>query len=236
MRGGAAALGPPGQPREAAAPVAAPWESRRAHYLIARGEGALVAWWGWDQWGGWGVAVKDTKCRGQGGGGRTSWGTRSGSSCEEDDLGDRGGRGRVWYGMQWKGRAQPQIQSRSVDGSSEAPSFRLPFYLAAREPWWSLFKSWELCLRVNLTCIVRLRRAFFDTGYRRGEDVRKQEAVSGFRAQTPRCKRIGELRQDSLPFLSRAFQSPQALALLAHGVHDVSGKAGAVLSSGHPWG
>lgn len=40
VRGGATALGPSGQPREAAAPGAAPWESRWTLYLIARGEGA----------------------------------------------------------------------------------------------------------------------------------------------------------------------------------------------------
>lgn len=151
-------------------------------------------------------------------------------------MGDPGGCGRVRCGMQWKGRAKPQIRSRSVDGSSEAFSFRLSFYLATRESSWSVFKFLELCLWVNLTCLRGLPRAFSDTGYIRGEDVRKQEATSGFRAQTSRCERIWELRQDSLSFMSEAFQSPQALALLAHGVHLVSGKAGSVLSSGRARG
>lgn len=139
--------------------------------------------------------------------------------------------------MQWKGRAKPpQIRSRSVDGSSEGFSFRLSFYLATRESSWYVFKFLELCLWVNLTFIIGLPKAFSDTGYLGGEDVRKQEATSGFRVQTPQYERIWELKQDSLSFVSEAFQSPQALALLAHGMHLVSGKAGSVLSSGHPRG
>lgn len=61
-------------------------------------------------------------------------------------MGDPGGCGCDWCGMQWKGRAKPQIRSRSVDGSSEAFSFWLSFYLATRESSWSLFKILELCL------------------------------------------------------------------------------------------
>lgn len=179
--------------------------------------------------------MEDTKCRGLSGGCRTSWGL---------DL-EALARGTIWVieegvdesDMGCSGKEGPSHnRSSSVDGSSEAPSSRLPFYLATREPTCSLFKFWELCLWVNLRYIVGLPRAFSDTGYRRGKDVRKQEAASGFCAQSPRCERIWELRQDSLPFVSGAFQSPQALALLAHGVHHVFGKAGTVLSSGHPWG
>lgn len=151
-------------------------------------------------------------------------------------MGDPGGCGRIWCGMRWNGRAQPQIPSRSVAGSSEAFSFRLSFYLATQESSWSVFKFLEICLWVNLTCIIGLPRAFSDSGYIRGKHVRKQEVASGFRAQTPRCECIWELRQDSLSFMSETFQSPQALALLAHGVHLVSGKPGSVLSSGHPRG
>lgn len=74
LRGGAAALGPSEQPREAAALGAASWESLRTLYLIAGAEGALVAWWGRDQWEEKGVALEDPKCRGYGGGSRTCWG------------------------------------------------------------------------------------------------------------------------------------------------------------------
>lgn len=123
-----------------------------------------------------------------------------------------------------------------MNGSSEAFSFWLSFYLATRESSWSVFKFLELCLWVNLTCIIGLPRACSDTGHIGGEDVRKQETASRFCKQTPRCEGIWELRQDSLSFMSEAFQSPQALALLAHGVHLMSGKAGSILSSGHPRG
>jgi hypothetical protein len=123
-----------------------------------------------------------------------------------------------------------------VDGC-EAPSSCLPFYLS-RESSWSLFKFWSLCLWVGLTSFdsIELSRSFSDTDHRHRKYVRKQEAASGLCAQTPQWDCIWELRQDPLPFVHGAFQSPQALALFAHGVHHVSGEAGALLCSGHTRG
>lgn len=69
-----------------------------------------------------------------------------------------------------------------------------------------------------------------------GGYVRKQEAASGLHAQTPKWACTCELREDSLPSVHGAFQSPQTLALFAHSLHQLSGEAGTFLSSGPPRG
>lgn len=130
------------------------------------------------------------------------------------------------------------LLNRSVGGSFDS-SIILPFALPKRESPWSLLKFWKLSLWVGLITyyfIIELPRAFPDTGHKRGEYVRKQEAAAGFRGQTPQWDCTWELRQDSLPFVHGAFQSPQALALFAHSLHHVSGAAGTLLGSGHPRG
>lgn len=48
------------------------------------------------------------RCRGPGVGIRTSSGFRPGSASGAEDLGGRGGRGCVWYGMPWKGGGPPK--------------------------------------------------------------------------------------------------------------------------------
>lgn len=128
------------------------------------------------------------------------------------------------------------LLSRSAGGSfDDSSSTILPCELLKRESPWSLFKFWELSLWVGLTTyyfIIELSTAFSDTGHKRGDYVRKEEAAAGFPRQTPQGDRIGELRQDSLPSVHGAFQSPQALALFAHSLHHVSGAAGTLFSSG----
>lgn len=83
---------------------------------------------------------------------------------------------------------------------------------------------------------IELPGVFSDTGHKPWEYVRKQEATFGLCAQTPQWDSPWELGQDSLPFVHGAFQSPQALALFAHGLHHVSGAAGTLLGSGHTRG
>lgn len=131
------------------------------------------------------------------------------------------------------------LLSSSVGGSFKESSNFLPFDLPKRESPWSLFKFWKLSLWVGLITyyfIIELPRVFSDTEHKRGEYGRKQEAPAGLRGQTPMWDHTWELRQDSLPFVHGAFQDPQALALFAHSLHHLSGAAGTLLSSGHPWG
>lgn len=132
------------------------------------------------------------------------------------------------------------LLSRSVGGSFEEYSFSfLPFDLRKREFPWSLYKFWKLSLWVGLITyyfIIELPRAFSDTEHKRGEYGRKEEAAAGLRGQTPQWNHSWKLRQNSLPFVHGAFQSPQALTLFAHSLHHLSGAAGTLLSSGHPRG
>ena len=129
---------------------------------------------------------------------------------------------------------------RSVGGSfEESFSSFLPFDLPKGESPWSLFKFWKLSLWVGLITyyfIIELPRAFSHTEHKRREYGRKEEAAAGLRGQTPQWDHTWKLRQDSLPFVHGAFQSPQALALFAHSLHHLSGAAGTLLSSGHPRG
>lgn len=78
----------------------------------ARAGVALVACWARSQWGGGregGGSGGSERCRVPGaGGGRTSSRLRPGSASGEEDLGGTGGRGRVWYGMPWKGGGPPK--------------------------------------------------------------------------------------------------------------------------------
>lgn len=131
------------------------------------------------------------------------------------------------------------LLSRFAYGYFEESSSLLPFDLPTRESPWSLLKFWKLSLWVALITycfLIELPRAFSDTGHKRGEYVRKQEAADGLHGQTPQWDCSWELRQDSLPSVHGAFQSPQALALFAHSLHHMSGAAGTLLSSGHPRG
>lgn len=152
--------------------------------------------------------------------GRRSWGAQEGVGAS---------------GMGCHGK-EGALLSRSVDGSFDGSSSTiLPFELPKRESPWSLLKFCKLSLWVGLITyyfIIELPTAFCDTGHKRGEYVRKEEAAAGLRGQTPQWDCAWELRQDSLPFVHGAFQSPQALALFAHSLHHMSGAAGTLLSSG----
>lgn len=136
------------------------------------------------------------------------------------------------------GGKEGALLSRSVSGSFEESSSLLPFHLLKSESPWSLFKFWKLSFRVGLITyfITELSSAISDTGHKRGEYVRKEEAAAGLRGQTPQWDCPWEPRQDSLPFVLGAFQNSQALALFAHSLHHVSGAAGTLLSSGHQRG
>lgn len=150
---------------------------------------------------------------------------------------------RIWgaeegVGASGMGCRGKEGKTRSVGGSFDSSTF-LSFAFPKREFPWSVLQFWKLSLWVGLITyysIIELPRAFPDTGHKRGEYVRKQEAAAGLGGQTPHWDCSWELRQDSLPFVHGALHSPQALALLAHSLHHVSGAAGALLSSGHPRG
>lgn len=134
---------------------------------------------------------------------------------------------------------EPALLSRPAGGSFEESSSLLPFDLPKTGTPWSLSKFWKLSLWLGIITycfIIVLPRAWSATRHKRGEYVRKEDAAAGLRGQTPQWDCSWEPRQDSLPFVHGAFQSPQALALLAHGLHHVSGAAGTLLSSGHPRG
>ena len=161
------------------------------------------------------------------------------------DLGALPGR-RTWGAEEGVGVSgmgclakEGALLSRSVGGSFEEYSLSFfPFDLPKESPW-SLYKFWKLSLWVGLiTCyfIIELPRAFSDTEHKRGEYGRKEEAAAGLRGQTPQWNHSRKLRQNSLPFVHGALQSPQALALFAHSLHHLSGAAGTLLSSGHPRG
>lgn len=156
--------------------------------------------------------------------GRRTWGAQEGVGAS---------------GMGCHGK-EGALLSRSVGGSfDDSSSTILPLQLLKRESPWSLLKFWKLSLWGGLITyyfIIELPVAFSDTGHKRGEHVRKEEAAAWLRGQTPQWDRTWELRQDSLPFVHGAFQSPQALALFAHSLHHVSGAAGTLLSSGHQRG
>lgn len=153
--------------------------------------------------------------------------------------------GRIWgaeagvgvSGMGCRGK-EGALLSRAVGPSSEESSPRLPFDLLESGSPWSLFTLWELSLWVGLInyFLTELPGAFSDTGHKRGEYVRKEEAAAGLHGQTPQWACPWELRQDALPFVHGAFPSPQAPALFAHSLHHLFGAAGTLLSSGHPRG